>query len=66
MPRKKVNPRYRVVSVRLSESEHTFLKDFISESKTSISELMRQTVAYLMVAAPAQNLILRSKELNEQ
>ncbi len=52
MPHKKVNPRYRVVSVRLSEVEHAFLKDATVESNSSLSELMREAVLSLMANAP--------------
>jgi len=44
MPKVKVDPRYNVISVRVSSSEHDHLKKITLETNTTLSEIMREAV----------------------
>ena len=44
-PRKE-NPRYTVISMRISEEERKHLEDLLTESRTSVSHFMRDAMRH--------------------
>ena len=44
----KENPRYNVVSLRVSDEEREALEDFVVLTKRSISQLMREAMELLL------------------
>lgn len=46
MPRIKENPRYNVVSMRISEEELRHLENLMQKSQLSVSHIMREAFIY--------------------
>lgn len=45
----KENPRYNVVSLRVSDEEREALEDFVRKSRRSVSQLMREAMEQLLL-----------------
>jgi predicted DNA-binding protein len=45
----KENPRYNVVSLRVSDEEREALDDFVRKSSRSVSQLMREAMEQLLL-----------------
>ncbi|ABQ25783.1 hypothetical protein Gura_1587 [Geotalea uraniireducens Rf4] len=48
MGRMRENPRYNVISMRISDQEQQFLEEVMQKSRKSASEIMRAALKYLM------------------
>ena len=44
MGKMRENPRYNVISMRISETEHEYLKRIMVESNKSVSDIMREAM----------------------
>ena len=44
MGKVKANPRYNVISMRISEEEHEHLKQITVSSNRSVSDIMREAI----------------------
>jgi len=48
MGRMRENPRYNVISLRISDQEQQFLEEVMQKSRKSTSEIMREALKYLI------------------
>lgn len=48
MGRMSENPRYNVISLRISDQEQQFLEEVMQKSRKSTSEIMREALKYLI------------------
>ena len=51
----KENPRYNVVSIRVSDDELEALQEVSKETRKSISEIMREAIAFFSLKAGARD-----------
>lgn len=64
MARMKENPRYNVISMRISEEERRQLETIMKKSHKSVSHIMREAVEYFAVNHEHINLSARLSEKN--
>lgn len=46
MGRMRENPRYNVISMRISDEEREHLENLMSKTKKSVSDIMREAMEY--------------------
>jgi len=44
MGKMRENPRYNVISMRISETEHEYLKGIVTKTNKSVSDIMREAM----------------------